>query len=419
METIETLKCPICTSYETTSDHKGKCLSSLINHAKLMHGVNRKSLLKDYNIPPSFIDGLKKYNAERNKRRLRSPVYIKKHNAKLLDEMGEERYNKLPTCKICGYKAKQLYMHINKLHEIDVSDYRSKYTGILEEAEYLEYLSESRRGENNPMFNNGSPELSPFAVEFYIKKGHNPEEAIRLKNEFIKTVHDNKDAYSYTTTVDYYMKKYNIDIEEASDMLFSRQQTNSVRSIAERHNISYEDAKLIRDDITDKWMTTMNEKSAEEISEINRKKSCGKSVSEKSLSFFNDLIHEMKLDRTLINIDDTEFKLSFINDDGIKCYRKYDFKIDDKIIEYNGDIFHANPEKYISTDIPLNRNVFKTRELYKKTAADIWKYDAHKIQLAKDNGYKIFVVWHSDVKKNRYRMLRKCKEFLNDTITGS
>lgn len=44
MENIETIKCPICTSYETTSDHKGKCRSSLINHATLMHGVNRKKL---------------------------------------------------------------------------------------------------------------------------------------------------------------------------------------------------------------------------------------------------------------------------------------------------------------------------------------------------------------------------------------
>ena len=28
------------------------------------------------------------------------------------------------------------------------------------------------------------------------------------------------------------------------------------------------------------------------------------------------------------------------------------------------------------------------------------------------HGYEVYVVWHSDVKRNIYRELRKCKEFL-------
>jgi len=86
----------------------------------------------------------------------------------------------------------------------------------------------------------------------------------------------------------------------------------------------------------------------------------------------------------------------------------FDFVVDDikKIIEFNGDKFHANPEKYKSIDIPL--------KFLNKKAEDIWKNDKIKIQKAKDRGYDIKIVWESEYNKNKEDVLLKCVEFIEN-----
>lgn len=69
----------------------------------------------------------------------------------------------------------------------------------------------------------------------------------------------------------------------------------------------------------------------------------------------------------------------------------FDYKLNDCniLIEFNGDIFHANPEKYLSDDvIPL----------VKKTAKEIWDRDSAKIDLAKKRGYDTVILWESEIK---------------------
>ena len=54
-----------------------------------------------------------------------------------------------------------------------------------------------------------------------------------------------------------------------------------------------------------------------------------------------------------------------------------------KIIEYQGDQYHANPLKYKATDYPhpFRKNM---------SAEDIWEYDKNKLDIANENGYNIF-----------------------------
>lgn len=77
-----------------------------------------------------------------------------------------------------------------------------------------------------------------------------------------------------------------------------------------------------------------------------------------------------------------------------------------KIIEYNGDQYHGNPKKYLAEDRP---NPFR-KEL---TAKDIWDKDNNKIELAKQNGFEVLVIWDSEYKKNKINTLNKCLKFLN------
>lgn len=84
----------------------------------------------------------------------------------------------------------------------------------------------------------------------------------------------------------------------------------------------------------------------------------------------------------------------------------YDFVILDnkKIIEFNGDKFHANPNKFKPSDIPL--------KFLKKTAKDIWESDKNKIEKVISKGFDVKIVWESDYLKNKDKILLECIKFL-------
>jgi hypothetical protein len=101
-----------------------------------------------------------------------------------------------------------------------------------------------------------------------------------------------------------------------------------------------------------------------------------------------------------------EFKLNN-PDGGIFIYDFTDI-INKKIIEYNGDMFHANPKKYKETDTPhpYRKN---------KTSSEIWESDKNKLIEAKNNGYDVLVIWDSEYRwGNKERIIKKCINFLKN-----
>lgn len=89
----------------------------------------------------------------------------------------------------------------------------------------------------------------------------------------------------------------------------------------------------------------------------------------------------------------------------------YDFVDTDrnKIIEYNGDQYHANPLKYESNSYP-----HPYRKEIGHTAKDIWEYDSLKKNLAIENGYEYLVIWDSEYKQNKELVIQKCIDFLTN-----
>ena len=81
-----------------------------------------------------------------------------------------------------------------------------------------------------------------------------------------------------------------------------------------------------------------------------------------------------------------------------------------KIIEYNGDMYHGNPQKYKEDDNPhpFRKNL---------TAKMIWDKDKEKIELAKFNGFDVLIVWDSEFRylgeSRRSDVIQKCIDFLN------
>ena len=82
---------------------------------------------------------------------------------------------------------------------------------------------------------------------------------------------------------------------------------------------------------------------------------------------------------------------------------KHSFKVDTKIcdiylpqlnlvIEYNGDYWHCNPNKYSKEYFHQVKGI---------TAEQLWEYDKNKIDLIKNKGYNLEVVWESDYKSDK------------------
>lgn len=85
--------------------------------------------------------------------------------------------------------------------------------------------------------------------------------------------------------------------------------------------------------------------------------------------------------------------------------RIYDFKINNLLIELNGDFWHANPNKYNADDI-LNfpgGNVI---------ASNLWKKDEFKKELALLNGFDIIYFWENEL--NNSKKLKEIKNKINE-----
>jgi hypothetical protein len=84
----------------------------------------------------------------------------------------------------------------------------------------------------------------------------------------------------------------------------------------------------------------------------------------------------------------------------------FDFVVLDnkKVIEFNGDKFHANPKMYEKNDIPLN--------FIGKTAEELWKEDEKKKKNIEKKGYKLLTIWENDYIKNKEMCILECIKFI-------
>lgn len=79
-----------------------------------------------------------------------------------------------------------------------------------------------------------------------------------------------------------------------------------------------------------------------------------------------------------------------------------------KIIEFNGDYWHGNPEKY------------KAEELIKYPGKgeilieELWIQDKKKNDFAKSKGFEVLIIWESEFTENREDTILKCLHFLGD-----
>ena len=88
--------------------------------------------------------------------------------------------------------------------------------------------------------------------------------------------------------------------------------------------------------------------------------------------------------------------LGFKSEENIGNYVVDEVDFNSKIIvEVNGDYWHANPKKYDSNEIISYPKGFKS-------ASSVWNKDKDRIRFFEKEGFKVFIIWESDMKDNSY-----------------
>lgn len=128
-------------------------------------------------------------------------------------------------CPLCGYRAGDLGTHIIKHHNITTEEFRQK-TG------FLSIKSKNQRerisGNKNPAYQHGG-KFSPFSEQFV----HSDKiDVSEVKKKAAKTRKDNN---GYTTTIQYWLKKTDGDLEKAKELLSKRQSTFSLEKCIEKY----------------------------------------------------------------------------------------------------------------------------------------------------------------------------------------
>lgn len=277
--------------------------------------------------------------------------------------------------------------------------------------------------------------MSAKNPEHWIKKGFSEEDAKKMANKQISDMQkkayqkkcENPEKYkdSYNTTVQYYIKR-GFSEEEAKEKVKERQAVGKLENFIKRYG--EEEGKKRWEERQSKWQKTLRNKSSEELERINKLKGITLEnmirkwgeidgaerynnwlLSREKSKFFSKASQDL-FNKILNFIEDKE-NVKFASHNGekiIKRFKKsylYDFCYNNKIIEFNGDSWHANPKIYNETDKP---NPFSNL-----SAKELQQLDKTKQEIAKSLGYDILIIWESEYKKFPHIVLNKCLIFLN------
>lgn len=308
-------------------------------------------------------------------------------------------------CEICGQYIKSVISHLSNINKNRKNDPHNGWTvdSYKEAFPHAQILSSSTRqrlsdmgkGQNNPNHSSKTTdterkERSPYAIEFWRRKYLNKteEEITLLWEDFHKGC---VDKVTPTTSVQYYLNK-GYSQEDADSLRSERQRTFTLEKCITKHG--EEEGRRIHKERNVKWSAKVETKYQNgEFSKMPKSlNSCIYSNASKRL--FGELLKEFP---------DAKCYFSEIRLKSNENYYCYDFTVDKKIIEFNGDYWHMNPVKYKESDYNINMQL---------TAKEKWEFDERKINLAKEKGYEVLIVWEKDFNDDKEKQTQKCIQFL-------
>lgn len=241
----------------------------------------------------------------------------------------------------------------------------------------------------------------PIRSEYWIQKGLSVEEA-ELKAKGTKEANNKSGAKASAERGDniirrttkrcaeYWLAKGYNEVN-AQEQVSKHQVTFSLNKLIEKHGEELGRQKWKTRQ--DKWQDTLKAKPLEERLRINKAKVGSGGVSSQERELFKLLEKHVECLKTQICLSTKANKRGFV----------FDLGLENKLIEYNGDYWHANPKKYSAKDVI---------KVTGRIAQDIWQRDAEKVKWAEDQGYEVLTIWESDFKQNRQGVVKQCLDFL-------
>ena len=248
--------------------------------------------------------------------------------------------------------------------------------------------------------------------EFWINKGYKEEEAIIKSKEVMCEIHEKTSKILKSNPVKY-AKKYPTKIEYYTDKGMTEDDAKlEISKIQNRFSLDLcinkygeKIGQSVFDKRQEKWMNTLDSKTEDEKIEINRKKMFNNSGYSKISQemFWKIYDKHSKDDIKFEELNGETIRYDKINN----SHYRYDYVnfTKKKVIEFNGDFWHCNPDKYNESHVHKIMNV---------TAKSIWEKENKKISWIKNRGYQVLIIWESEYRKNPQQTLQKCIEFINE-----
>jgi len=338
----------------------------------------------------------------------------KEYISKRKDIMIIDDNEKTVTCRICGENSSRIYgKHLKFKHNMTSKEYRKLFPDAplssksdlknttknsgkhMKQEKYKKMFSEMFSGENNPNHTSRATEeerksRSPFSKKFI--KYENVENLEEHISDFAKKALKNRIG---STTIEYFIQK-GLSEDNARKELKERQTTFSLEKCIEKYGESEGRLRWLKRQ--ERWQKNLLE---------NGNMKCG--FSRISQELFHEIFRHMDYNESQNIYYATKNREYFIS---IKKFGFFSYDYVDvsrrKIIEYNGDSYHANPKKYESSDYP--------HPFYKEngpTAQEIWTKDKLKREVAESQGFEVLIIWDSEYRKYPQQTLQKCIEFIN------
>lgn len=259
---------------------------------------------------------------------------------------------------------------------------------FMNKPEMKRHFSEMFSGDKNPNSKKNTTleqrqRISPFSKSFkgYDELSDEEKESI-IRNRLQSDRNDRT-----TSQIEYWIKK-GYSKEDAKMRVSERQKTFTLEKCIEKYG--EEDGLKRWQERQLKWCKSLInsfEKDGDNRTPISKfEKDCKETIC------------------NLLNID-IPSKQKYMSDKSGNHY-SYDLTINHKIIEFNGDYWHMNPDIYSKDDYNKSK---------KMTSLEIWNHDEEKIKCANSNGYEVLTIWESEYNKDKEGTIRKCIDFLTNT----
>ena len=344
--------------------------------------INKKGYTEEKAI--QYINGQKeqrRLNGSKNKGISKKEQYIKKYGEELgIKKMYEDHPLHIEHWIKQGYSNEEAK---NKISEIQKNNSKKvKKYGILTKS----YLKSKNIDPDKFM-----KERSIRCIEYYLKRGYSKEEGEKIIRKIQSNYASRVKNHRSNRQIQYWLDK-GYSEQDAKEIISKLQNTFSKEKCIEKYG-EIEGLKVFKER-QQKWQKTLHD---------NHTIKCG--YSKVSQELFKILLRYYNKNDRINILYATKNREFCINDNSVNYLYDFTDLKNKKIIEFQGDLYHANPKLYTNENYinPYDPN---------KTAEFIWNKDLNKKQIAEKYGFNVEYVWEYDYRINKEEIINKCKHFL-------